>query len=253
MFPSVSDPVPYNIRPDAFAGTARYYARFRLPYPATMIHDLCRRAGVSHAMRLLDLGCGPGRSTIPLARRFREVVAVYLEAEMSEVGREEAERAGVANIQWRVGRAEDARFPDGWFEMITMGEAFHRFDQPAILKKAFDWLRPSGHVVTLGTVNAWTGDQPWQRILKEVRARYQPSGAAAGHPTAPTPDANLRYGEMEAMQRAGFESLGKYEFEVAHVWTVEALIGNAYTSSAMSKRALGDRAAAFETDLRRTL
>ena len=46
---------------DAFAGTATYYARYRVPYPAALLQDLLARAGLTGAGRLLDLPCGPGR------------------------------------------------------------------------------------------------------------------------------------------------------------------------------------------------
>ena len=47
--------IPFNVRPDAFAGTARSYLKFRPPYPAVMLDDLRKRANVSGSGRLLDL------------------------------------------------------------------------------------------------------------------------------------------------------------------------------------------------------
>jgi len=61
----------------------------------------------------------------------------------------------------------------------------------------------------------------------------------------------MTYGQILA--QAGFIDLGDHEFKVPYVWTVESLIGNAYTSSVMSKNALGDKAEGFETDLRQTI
>lgn len=40
-------PLVGNYRPDLFAGTAEYYAKYRVPYPAEMLEDLLQRAGVS--------------------------------------------------------------------------------------------------------------------------------------------------------------------------------------------------------------
>ena len=98
------DRVPY-VKPDfpaaAFAGTATYYAKHRPPYPKALMEDLLARARITRDARLLDLACGPGRISIPLASSFREIWAIDLEPEMIEVGQEEARRRGVANIRWR--------------------------------------------------------------------------------------------------------------------------------------------------------
>jgi hypothetical protein len=55
-----------HARPEPFAGTAWCYARFRPGYPPAFVH-VVRRFGPDDTGRLLDLGCGTGRLTIPLA------------------------------------------------------------------------------------------------------------------------------------------------------------------------------------------
>ena len=241
--------IPFNLRADAFAGTARDYLRFRPPYPSALLDDLCRRAGVTGSGRLLDLGCGPGRVALPLARRFRDVVAVDQEPEMIDVGREEAARLAVGNITWVVGRAEDVAEPAGSVELVTMGESFHRLDGPLILGKIRGWLRPGGCVAVLGCRNVWGGTEPWQRVLNEVRHRWKRPRVAFGHPSAPKPDE--RY--LDVIARGGFDPIGHYEFAVPLTWSVESLIGNAYTTSILSRQALGRTAAAFEADLTRKM
>src|SRR5579871_385466 len=81
--------------PDAFAGTASYYLRYRVPYPQALLKDLIQRAGITGEGRLLDLACGPGRVAFGLVTSFRETWAIDLEPEMVEVGKEEAARRGV--------------------------------------------------------------------------------------------------------------------------------------------------------------
>src|SRR5580658_3572814 len=55
-----------------YQGTAEYYDRYRLPYPAAMIEDMVARTGVSGQGRLLDLACGTGQLAFPLRRSFAE-------------------------------------------------------------------------------------------------------------------------------------------------------------------------------------
>jgi SAM-dependent methyltransferase len=135
---------------EAFAGTARYYARYRVPYPQVLLDDLRARAALTGAGRLLDLACGPGRVALPLAPFFREVWAVDREPEMVEVGREEAGRRGTTNVRWLVGRAEELEAPPGACELTTIGEAFHRLDRWLIARRALAWLAPGRCLATLG-------------------------------------------------------------------------------------------------------
>src|SRR4051794_5269970 len=120
---------------DAFAGTASYYLRYRVPYPEALLKDLVERAGITREGRLLDLACGPGRVALALVSFFREVWAIDLEPEMMEVGQKEATQRGVKTIKWMVGRAEDLQAAPASFELITIGDAFHRLDQQLVAKQ----------------------------------------------------------------------------------------------------------------------
>lgn len=55
---------------------------------------------------LLDLACGPGRLTFPLARYYTKVIAIDIDAGMIAVGKDEARKLGF-NIEWFVGRPKN--------------------------------------------------------------------------------------------------------------------------------------------------
>lgn len=46
---------------------------------------------------VLDIGCGPGRMTVPLARRVKEVYAVDFSASMIDICKRNCENAGITN------------------------------------------------------------------------------------------------------------------------------------------------------------
>jgi hypothetical protein len=48
---------------------------------------------------------------------------------------------------------------------------------------------------------------------------------------------------------AGLEVVGIYEFQVPYVWSLETLAGFAYSTSILSRPALGEHVEAFECDL----
>ena len=180
-----------------FSGTAEDYARYRPAYPHEMLDDLRRRAGVAGDGRLLDLACGPGRVALPLARHFGVVWAIDQEPEMIEVARARAERQGLTNIRWMVGRAEEVEAAPGSFELITIGEAFHRLDQQLIAERPWNGLRRAAAWRPWGVSARWwarsRGMTSCERPLGPGRIRTPPRIARASRPhrvlEAPNPSA----------------------------------------------------------------
>ena len=242
--------MPPNFRRDAFKGTAADYIRYRLPYPRAMLDDLLARAAVPTAgARLLDLACGPGRVAFAIMDHFTEIWAIDLEPEMVEAGRQEAVRRGVSQIHWCVGPAETFEAPTGAFDLITIGEAFHRLDQPRIAALAFGWLRRGGGFATLGLQGLLEGDAPWRRALAQVVRRWIGSPAQSRPDMPPFTPAR----GTELLRSAGFIDVANHRFAFDHEWRLDALLGNLRSTSVLSRRALGERAADFERDLAATL
>lgn len=119
-----------RFEPDLYRGTAGYYDRFRLPYPDVMIADLARRTAPSGRGRLLDLACGTGQLAFPLRGWFADVWAVDAEPGMTEVVRAKATDAGAAQIRTVTAGAEELRAEPESFELIVIGNAFHRLRRP---------------------------------------------------------------------------------------------------------------------------
>src|SRR5258706_15668620 len=108
---------PPNLLPDAFAGAAVAYARYRPPYPEALLSDLLSRVA-SHG-GLLDLACGPGRGALDLAGAFDTGWAVDLEPERVEIGQQEGARRGVSKVTRVVGAGEEMAAPAGAFAPDT--------------------------------------------------------------------------------------------------------------------------------------
>jgi ubiquinone/menaquinone biosynthesis C-methylase UbiE len=239
--------LPPNLRPDAFAGLADDYVRYRLPYPRVLLDAFLAEARLPTASaRLLDLACGPGRVCLPIADRFTEVWALDQEPDMVEAGRREARRLGAGNVRWLIGRAEDLDAPAGHFDLITIGEAFHRLDRPRVARQAYCWLKPGGALVTIGFGGvSGEGAAPWRRILAGVVRNFigEPARRLGAPNTSP---AEELADQEQAIRDAGFTEVATHDFEVPHEWTLEALLGNGRSTSTISRHALGDRHAAFE-------
>ena len=243
--------LPPNLRPEAFAGTAEDYVRYRLPYPRAVLDGFLAHARLAPGGRLLDLACGPGRVSLPIADRFAEVWAFDLEPEMIEAGRREAARLGITNVRWSVGRAEMFDAPRAAFDLVTIGEAFHRLDRPRVARLAFGWLRPGGALVTLG-FPAPEEPAAWRGVVAEVVGDFigEPARRLGGPNT--TPFAEHADQEQE-IRDAGFVDVTTRSFGFSHEWTLETLLGNVRSMSILSRAALGERHRDFETALEKAL
>lgn len=242
-------PLPPNLRPDAFAGVADDYVRYRLPYPAAMVAAILGEVDIpASGARAIDLACGTGRVGLAIASRFDEVLAVDLEPEMVEAGRREARRQGASHIRWRVGRAEDFDAPAGMFHLVTVGEAFHRLDRARVAALAFGWLAPGGAFVTMGSANYLDGDVPWRRVVADVVRQFVGEPARRlGARNAPITDEIAD--EAAVLRGAGFHPLVTRDFGVAHEWSLPELLGNLRSMSSLSRAALGAQHKTFEATL----
>ena len=70
-----------------FNEAAELYDRARPGYPSRMFDELADLVGLAPGCRVLEIGCGTGQATMPLAERGCQVVAVEVGAEMAGVAR----------------------------------------------------------------------------------------------------------------------------------------------------------------------
>ncbi len=234
-------------RRDLYRGTAQDYDRFRLRYPPPLLDDLRFRAGLSGTGRLLDLACGTGQIAFALSTDFDEVVALDQEPESVAFGQSKAEALGLQHTKWVVGTAEEADVA-GTFDVVTIGNAFHRVRRQRVAERALSWLRPGGHMALLWGGNPVDGGSDWQEVLRAVMTDWLDRIGEERLP-AGWEEAMARGPHEHVLSCAGFNYEGSHDFAIQNVWTVETLIGFLYSTSILSRHALGDLAPSFEDDL----
>jgi ubiquinone/menaquinone biosynthesis C-methylase UbiE len=237
---------------DLYRGTARFYDEFRVGYPRPLLDDLRKRAQLDGAGRLLDLACGTGQITFPLAANFAEVWALDQEPDAIEFARAKARRLGVDNVRWIAGRAEDLD-ADGAFDLIAIGNAFHRLPRRAVADSAMRALVPGGHLALLWSYSPWDGSANWQRALSDTVHRWTRAPASDAWVPFDRFSQHPKESDTEVVASAGFSIVGEYRFEVPYEWSVETLIGFMYSTSILSQRVLGPKVEAFAADVREQL
>jgi ubiquinone/menaquinone biosynthesis C-methylase UbiE len=104
-------------------------------------------------MVIADLGAGEGAFALLLAQRATKVIAVDTSAKMMEVGREQAQRHGLKNIEYRLGDMEEVPIEDAAVDLVFFSQSLHHALHPKrAVQEAWRILKPGGRVVILDLV-----------------------------------------------------------------------------------------------------
>lgn len=243
-----------------FAGAAPYYDRGRLPYAPTLVTVLADVLGLDGTGRLLDVGCGPGTLSVPLAPLFGEVVGVDPDSGMlDEAARRAAAVGGAAKSRWVRTRAEDLPADLGTFTVAVFAQSFHWMDRDLVAATVRGMLRPGGalvHVSDLKGEQSGIEGLPHPGVpygaVGELVKRYLGPVRRAGRGVLPdgTPG-----GEAAVIARAGY--LGPERHVVPGGQVLERseddVVAGTFSMSYSAPGLFGARRDAFEADLRTLL
>ena len=242
-----------EFRTDLYRGTADDYERFRQRYPQTLISHLVERVAPHGGDRMLDLACGTGQLSFALRGSFAQIWAVDQEPDMIAVVREKALAGGAEEIHAEVAAAESADLPACAFDLIAIGNAFHRMRRDAVAANSARWLRPGGHLALVWGGSPFLGDAPWQRALHGLMERWQRRALALTGGSARVPDgweqARAARPDQDVLADAGFEPAGRFEFPTERDWTPEELCGFLLATAGLTRLALGSLKPEFEREL----
>jgi SAM-dependent methyltransferase len=238
-----------QFRTDLFRGTGPDYERYRVPYPPALISDLAQRTEADGTGRLLDLACGTGQLTFALGDFFAETWAVDQEPDMIAVVRDKA--GGAANLHTVIGAAENLAAPAASFDLVAIGNAFHRMQRDCVAARVIGWLRPGRYLAVVWGGSPWAGDAPWQQAMRATMAAWRErvgDRVPAGHEQA-----QRAQPDVAILADTGFEPAGSFTFLAEHAWTPETIIGHLYSTSVLSRLTVGDLAPDLERDVRQAL
>ena len=101
-------------------------------------------------MVIADLGAGEGAFSLLLAQRAAKVIAVDNSARMIEVGREQAQRQGVKNLEYRLGDMEEVPIEDTSVDLVFLSQSLHHALHPErAIEEAWRILKPGGRIAIL--------------------------------------------------------------------------------------------------------
>jgi ArsR family transcriptional regulator len=104
-------------------------------------------------MIIADLGTGEGAFALLLAQRAQKVIAVDTSAKMIEVGRDQALRHGVENVEFRLGDMEEIPIANAEVDLVFFSQSLHHALHPErAIEEAARILVPGGRIVLLDLV-----------------------------------------------------------------------------------------------------
>ncbi|MEU1763057.1 class I SAM-dependent methyltransferase [Micromonospora sp. NPDC005223] len=233
---------------------ATYYARYRRGYPPEVLDALAAAFRLGGDDTVVDLGCGTGQLSLPLADRVGAVIGMDPEPDMLAIARRTAVEQGTTNALWMLGG--DSEVPalsrlvgERTVGALTVAVAIHFMDRDALFEAARPLLRPGGGiaVVTNGEP-LWTQDSDWSLALRECLERM------LGHPVTGRcqTDEDGRRRNREALVRAGYryeETPVRYEAPL----TVDDMVGGVFSAMSAEHLPTEQQRERFAVELRDAL
>lgn len=168
-------------------------------------------AGVKKGQTVLDIGSGAGIDCLIAAQQVGpegKVIGLDMTPAMIDKARRNAEAAGLNNVEFRLGDAENMPVADSSVDLIVSNCVINLSpDKPAVFREAFRVLRPGGRI-SISDVVA-------EAIPEEIRANPRLYASCVG-------GAISERAYLETIRSAGF---GEVEVVSRLVYTVDQLRG----------------------------
>jgi len=131
-----------------FNRQANEYARTTQAKDVRAMAGLVRLTKTNDSSQTLDVACGPGRLTMAFANQAKRATGLDVTDNLLGIGRAEARKLGIDNIEFTNGSALDLPFEDDTFDTVSCRAAFHHFSEPEqVLKEMARVLKPQGEIL----------------------------------------------------------------------------------------------------------
>jgi SAM-dependent methyltransferase len=213
-------------RPESFDAVADLYDAFRPAPPPAVVAAIIATAQLRAGSRVLEIGCGSGQLSVPLAVHGVDLTAVEPGANLARLARRNL--APFPNARVEVGSFEAWSLPAERFDAVVCANAFHWLDPDVRFAKCAAALRPAGSLAIVHAHHVAGGTAEFFADAQPVYVTWGLSPDASFRP--PEPDAvAASYPELDA--RPEFGSVARQRFEIPMAHTTETYVGWLRTDS----------------------
>jgi trans-aconitate methyltransferase len=224
-----------------FNDVALLYNQARPGYPAAVFDDIVRFSQLAPVASLLEIGCGTGQATVPLAERGYRIDTLELGTRLAGIARDNlapfpAVRVIVADFEtWS---------PDASpYDLIFSASAFHWIAPHLQYTKTASLLRPEGTLALIWNKHVQTAQsEPFLTAVQKVYHHFVPELAAA-HPSIPHPDnvpTPVR-NEIEASDHYTDVTVSTYAWQQEYTATAYTALLNTYSDNRLLNVAIRRR------------
>jgi SAM-dependent methyltransferase len=207
---------------ETFNRAAGSYDRARPDYPRELFDELIAFAGVVPGDHLLEVGCGTGKATLPLARRGFRITALEPGPDLAAVARRnlaglDAEVIGERFEEWQPRPGDQAA-------LVFSATAWHWIDPAVRYRRAWEVLRPGGHLAFWSALHVFPdGGDPFFRGIQEV---YNEIGEGLPPGENPWPRPGELDDQSPEIEAGGlFSVAAARHFDWEQVYDAESYIG----------------------------
>jgi len=240
-----------KITSELYNGTHKYYVKYRPRIPKEVIDIIVEHFDIKLTDRVLDIGCGTGQVSLAMEGKCGEMVCLDPDPKMLEWAKETTKDSKV-KLTWLNYSAEDLgkiKEKLGAFKLATSSRAFHRMNQEQVLKDLDELIEKDGGVAVFSDRVLWSGDEEWQRTLKEVIQKYLGEERRAGKGTFKVSDELWE----NILARSVFRFIKTRDVPIARSWDIENIIGYVLSTAFAAPHLFGDQLDRFKKETKNTL
>ncbi|MFB8138610.1 class I SAM-dependent methyltransferase [Streptomyces parvus] len=198
-----------------FDDDADLYDRARPGYPAELYDDLADLAGAVPGSRVLEIGCGTGQATVPLAGRGCRITAVEAGPRMAAIARRNLAESPAAEVV--TAEFESWPLPAEPFDVVLAATAFHWIDPAVRVPRAADALRPGGALAVVRSQHVMGGTEEFFVEVQRCYERFDPATPPGLRPPAAGEVDNSDHAEEVARSgRFGRTVFRRYERDLTY-------------------------------------
>jgi SAM-dependent methyltransferase len=199
---------------------------YHSPYPAEVVDAVVALSGLHKGSSVLEIGCGTGQLSVPLAKLGVHLVAVELGPHLAALARQHLRPFPHAQVD--VGSFESWPLPNQPFDAVVSAKAFHWLDPAIRFAKSAAALRPGGCLAILHVHHVRGGTPGFLVDTQPYYVKWGLSDDPAFQPTEPD-DTPPLYPELDQLPE--FRAVERHRYEIPRRHPTAPYIGWLKTDS----------------------
>ena len=128
----------------SFKKSGNLYQKARREYPHKLIKYIKDKVKIEKESKVLDIGCGTGKSTIPFAKSGCSILGIDISRDMVKEAKKNSRK--YENLYYRFGSFESLKLPKNSFDVVLAGASFHWLNPKTCYKKTHIILKDKGYL-----------------------------------------------------------------------------------------------------------